>query len=211
MRTERSGVEPSYWAPVATTTRSGSKKEPLTETIPPSLSKAKFFGAVMTESVIDQLLASSSARKPSLKAWFTNSGYSSLWKARSNERQFAPAGTMRSRRRIEGSKLPRPSVSLSEPAPVSSFGPGASVTSPEVRRSEVPLKGGKTVVVGPTAALARIELHMNQRSETTRPPWSSEEATAGQGSSVTVVVEVARPSEIVYVNESLAPRLEVCE
>ena len=66
MRTERSGVEPSYWLPVSVTTRSGSKKEPLMETMPPAESKAKLFGAVMTEFATDQVLASSSARKASL-------------------------------------------------------------------------------------------------------------------------------------------------
>ncbi len=194
-------------------TRPGSKKELFTLTIAPVESKAKLCGAMISESSpTDQSLTSSSARKPSLKPWLTNSGYSSLWKAKSKERQFAPAGTTRSRRRMEGSNAPRPSVPLPTPAPELSFGPGARAASPEVRSAELPPLGGRTVVVGPAAALAWVALHIAQRSETTRPPWSSDEATAGQGSRVTVAVAVPPPESVtVYVKESEAAKFAVCE
>ena len=189
VRTFRSGVEPSYWLPVSVITRSGAKKALFTLTNSPAGSNAKFKGAVISLPSSCQVLASSSARKPSLKLP-TNSGNSSLWKARSKERQFAPAGMLRSRRRMETSKAPRRSIPLSEPAPLELFGPGASATLPEVSRALVPPCGGKTVVVGPTAPLACNAEQATQRSLVTMPPTSMAGASAGQGWSVTVAVSV---------------------
>jgi hypothetical protein len=103
----------------------------------PSGSKAKLFGAVISEPDVVHVDWSSSAMKASLNCDPTNSGNSSDRNLKSMVRQFAVAGTFRSILRTVTSKavLPRPWSVPPSSAPLlgALFASSASVASPEVR------------------------------------------------------------------------------
>ena len=104
----------------------------------PVASKAKFLGARITfPASAVKSEPSSSAMKPSLNELPTYSGNSSERNRKSSERQFAPAGTVRSIRSVtRSSKLP-PCVPPPPPlpwlVPLLSLGSSANRVLPELR------------------------------------------------------------------------------
>src|SRR5689334_8925450 len=103
-------------------------------------SKAKLSGAVIVPPLVVHVEVSSSAMKASLKRLPTHSGYSSVRKRKSKDRQLASGGTSRSILRIDTSQLlgprtlPPPSSAPLSPA---EFGWSASEASPFVRIANV--------------------------------------------------------------------------
>src|SRR3954454_24787199 len=110
-------VAPPYTVPTAFGADICATPLELTETGAPVASNAKLCGAVIVLPAADQSFASSSARKASLKLLPTNCGYSSDRNLKSNARQLAPAGTLRSSFSTDPSLAPRAELPADALAP----------------------------------------------------------------------------------------------